>query len=434
VSDFQHLVDGIKSGVKTRKKLSGGLIGETNLVTFKDGTRAVHKIGSDRLVETDPVSQAAAEQLGSLLARALGIPAPKVFRHSDTEIYMEFVDGKVAADFITDEGPLKRAHNSDLGRMIGVFDLITGNWDRNPGNYMIDRDGNPVPIDHGLLWDPDPNAAGTTGGIPFRVSPFARAFVDVNPFAGFFGGRGGEWVDNDMTPADIRAIRDRMEKLRPDFQHAGREPWLDFSLRRLEVLGSHAKGRRNRIAAPPVRGVAIPPAKAIASTMPDPPELQMAKLFDAVGRPAGVDAAGEFNFARAELLQRGGDPVAVVRRLRRVVDRIEVGAAERRGERKQRMLGGRDALLRLAAGIERIAGLPVGTSQPKRRRPAAAARRLVDRWGDLPGGPDRALAAQPVAVVREVAKIKLAGRRDLADLGKMPKHRVLELLFPRQWR
>lgn len=250
VAGVQGLIDGVQSGVKSRKKLSGGMIGETSLVTFGDGSRAVHKIGTDHLIDVDPALQASSEQLGSLVARAMGIEAPRVYRHNDHEIYMEFVDDAVTGAR-ADGDVLARAHDSDQGRLIGILDLITGNWDRNPGNYMITGDGRPVPIDHGLLWNLDDPMVGQTGEAPGRVSPFARHFVGGggNPFAALFGGGGGgSYQDHDMSPDDMAEIRRRLEALRPDFQHVGQEAWLDFSLRRLDALTLHAKGKFNRVA------------------------------------------------------------------------------------------------------------------------------------------------------------------------------------------
>ena len=151
-----QLAAGIKSGVKAKKSPNvRGIMGETNLITFNDGSRWVHK---------KPVSgnegESDNEELASLVAHALGARAPVVVRDplDKKSVYMTFVNGKTASELhenakrIMSRDGGGSAEAADAMRRIGFLDHLIKNNDRHAGNYMIDQDGIPNAIDHGLAW------------------------------------------------------------------------------------------------------------------------------------------------------------------------------------------------------------------------------------------------------------------------------------------
>ena len=73
--------------------------------------------------------------------------------------------------------------------------------------------------------------------------PFARSFVD-----GEIDSQTATWVENNLTQADVTEIRTHLEDLAPDFAHLGRQDWLDYALRVLDVIQPYATGTRNLIA------------------------------------------------------------------------------------------------------------------------------------------------------------------------------------------
>lgn len=101
-----------------------------------------------------------AEVLGYLVAGAVGVKAPRVRRLDDNAVAMDFVPGRTAGAMLTDRGASRLEYDAwwqrPEGDRIAVLDYITGNRDRNPGNAMVDDDGELWAIDHGAilpLWE-----------------------------------------------------------------------------------------------------------------------------------------------------------------------------------------------------------------------------------------------------------------------------------------
>lgn len=215
---------------RARVALTGGVSAETELVTLADGTKVVHKMGGNPT----------AEHASSMIGRALGLRAPRVYRDHPSSVYMDFIDDAKTAAFLQATGDVRLSiqalSNTDSGKLMGLMDLLIRNGDRNAGNWMLDGLGKIVPIDHGhtfmhiiprLRMRPTPSLHG----------PFAHNFCDSQ-----------RWVDNDLTRADVALLRTRLEALVPDFEHFGKPEWLNYSLSVLDLIEPHAKGTRNLIA------------------------------------------------------------------------------------------------------------------------------------------------------------------------------------------
>lgn len=237
---------GLKSGYATSQVLAGGNVGDVRLAVFNNGSRAVQKVARRAFARRTPTDLADSEELGGLLGRAIGAPVPEVARTGDAEVFMEYVpDAKSgAAALARRDAKLSPFVNSRGGRLLGVLDLIADNSDRHDGNWLVRPDGTIAGIDHGLLWSsrrvdvadikstPPVDRAGSLG----NVSPFVKPFHDD-----------GNWQANDLSPADVAWMRRQIEALRPQFEARGRGYWLDYSLTRLDQLGEHAAGKRNRV-------------------------------------------------------------------------------------------------------------------------------------------------------------------------------------------
>lgn len=217
---------------RTRRPLTGGESAETELITLKDGTKVVRK--------TSTAQEAAAEQAASMVARALGIRAPRVYRDQENAIYMEYVDDALTADDLREnhgrewDARRRAATDHDDADLIGLLDILTANSDRNMGNWMLTQNGRTIPIDHGHAFADIP--AG--GSAP-------RSLVIDGPFAANYDG------SNPLTQADIAEIRRRLQRLAPDFEHIGRSTWLKYSLGVLDLLAPEASGFGNLIAEAP---------------------------------------------------------------------------------------------------------------------------------------------------------------------------------------
>lgn len=266
VAGPRTLATRVAEGVTARKRLSGGAAAKTELVTLRDGSRAVFKtakpvrsIGPD----IDPVLQQDAEELGAMLVRTVGVRVPEVHRATPDSVYMEFMDGRVGVKALSKEelaafdrgDQVERFTSSDDGRLMGLIDIVMNNTDRNAGNWLVAADGRLVAIDHGMSFRYGPDASAAPRGLASNRghlgtggSPFAHHFL-----SGFGYQRGGrfvdrpDWLDNDMDPRDIALIRRRIVALRPQFAARGRLDWYDSALARLDQIGRHAKGTRRRL-------------------------------------------------------------------------------------------------------------------------------------------------------------------------------------------
>lgn len=249
----------IETGIKTFRKLTGGVAAQTDLVETNDGNKFVRKTMGGEAVPgipqlNDAKRQADAEELSSLVLRALGANAPAVHRESDNVVYLEYVDGYKPAVEWNLNNSTQDMVTKDLGPAIALFDTVCGNVDRNPGNWMAKlgatkEDSAVVPIDHGFAFtfepgkelDPSPYRE-RFGGIAYQRSPFWRLTHGGDRGIGYNVPGAGDWADSDYAPADIDAMREILTRLEPEFAARGRRDWYEISLRRLQEFSKYAKG------------------------------------------------------------------------------------------------------------------------------------------------------------------------------------------------
>jgi hypothetical protein len=235
---IEDLAHDVENGFppKDRRPLGGGAVADVELITLKDGKKVIRKKarpGSGGIQEAD------GEHAASLIARKLGLDAPRVYRNDRESIYMDYVEHAQTADELIGHGGKRPkrvadAAGTDDGKKIGLLDLLTHNFDRNSGNWMLrdGHDGHVIPIDHGVAYTEMPD--GDVVDLDNVVSDFADLYTqhDSNP----------------LTREDVKEIRQRLENLRPDFERLGHGDWLDYSLRVLDALAPKAKGTRNLVA------------------------------------------------------------------------------------------------------------------------------------------------------------------------------------------
>lgn len=223
---IEDLADAVEHGfpVQSRRVLTGGVSAETELLVLKGGTKVVHKYGGNP----------EAEHAASMIGRALGLRVPRVYRNRLSAVYMDFVDDALPADVLALRGGFTErraaAFNSDDGKLIGLFDDMIANADRNAGNWMLTDTGRVVPIDHGHAFN-----SAVIGQEGRRIRPRTSG----SPFS--------EHYRTDLTQADVQELRRRLELIRPDFVHIGRERWLDYALAVLADVEPHARGVRNLV-------------------------------------------------------------------------------------------------------------------------------------------------------------------------------------------
>jgi hypothetical protein len=239
----------VKAGVDESKtvELSGGQNAKTELVTLADGSVAVRKTFKE-VEGRSGKEQADAEELGSATTRAFGVNAPDVYRAGAETVYMEHMDGRVAAALPREPGKFSVEgdhYESDPGRVMGLADATIDNYDRNAGNWLVGSDGGIQAIDHGSAFS-FYGRFGQPSVAPFG-NPGDRQFYGrlSKPFPNM-----GEWADNDYSPQDMATAKRRLRELRPHYDRLGRGDWHDKAMDRLTFISEHAKGTRVRIKDP----------------------------------------------------------------------------------------------------------------------------------------------------------------------------------------
>lgn len=254
MEDLVTAADDARLPIAKREKLTGGAIGDTQLVTTHKGAKVVHK--------KDNSDTSDAEQIASELARSMGLAAPRVYRDNADSVVMDFIKGETFSDGKykiggRDNGPwskwkdLSDFYNSDGVKRMAILDFIINNSDRHGGNWMVSEKGDVVPIDHGFSL-----GAGAEPKIRIRdkmdeqrvinksLSSFRNNELRKHLATGFAEPK---LSDNPLTKQDIITLRSKIEALRPQLERLGKAYLIDNMLIRLNLLEPHAKGKKNLI-------------------------------------------------------------------------------------------------------------------------------------------------------------------------------------------
>jgi hypothetical protein len=236
---IRHLVEltkGLDRLVTRREPMDDGS-SEVELLTFATGEKVIRKVAFDQTADMPNATsserqamrsaddRAEAERLGFLVARAIGTTVPAVFRYSETEMLMDYVEGTPGRTLQGNTAERERLMATESGRRLGLLDVLTGNEDRNIGNFMI-VDGEVVGIDQGEAWS---EAGKNLAGWTHRT--FARAYYDF---------KNNRWRKNDLSRVEIEQFQSALEALRPEFLPSRRE-WYDDMMKRFEQVKKHSR-------------------------------------------------------------------------------------------------------------------------------------------------------------------------------------------------
>ncbi|MFE1467218.1 hypothetical protein [Nocardiopsis dassonvillei] len=215
--------------VSQQTLVEDGSDGSTTLMRFANGAQAVYK---DTEGATFARDRADAEQLASLVGRAIGANVPGVLRIGETEVFMHFMNGE--SGFAHLDNPRSPLLNTRDGHVLGLLDLLIANGDRNPGNWLDQGRGRVAGIDHGKAWfkyEYTPEDPTDLEGLAYTNG--MRPFYDFDANA---------WIANPLTRADIRFLRARLAGLSGEFARLGRSDWFDEMMERFDKLAHNARG------------------------------------------------------------------------------------------------------------------------------------------------------------------------------------------------
>lgn len=215
----------------------GGSTAYTDLVEYADGSRLIHKVNGSRATSAgyDAVEITDAEVLGARVLEALRLRAPQIHRESPTDLWMEYVDGRLGGEVYGFSGDLPAdVADSPEARRLGLADYYMIQTDRNPGNVIVTDAGETVGIDN-VGW-----LEGTNVDWPSH-SPYARWLYRATD-------SGSVLADQiAVSPDDLAEAGRRLEALRTEFESAGRLTWWQLMMARHELLVGRSSVSADRL-------------------------------------------------------------------------------------------------------------------------------------------------------------------------------------------
>jgi hypothetical protein len=235
VGDADALAGAYEAGYQQAGRLYGGASGaQVTRAVLSDGTHAVVKQHAEQ-------SEALHEYLAGLAGRALGIDGTGTALVGDLTTVARFAPGitgsaarQAAGEYLVGRkaDELRRLVQLRNGREIGLLDWLTGQADRNGGNFMVDGD-TVRPVDNSLALFTVQWAGG--GGLEM-LSPFSRYWLadsagitatdDIDPAA----------LRSPFTAAELAGHRRSLEGLEDEFGYRGARPQYQFMMGRLAML------------------------------------------------------------------------------------------------------------------------------------------------------------------------------------------------------
>ncbi|WP_280233430.1 M3 family metallopeptidase [Nocardia cyriacigeorgica] len=187
---------------------------QVTLVIYANGFCAVEKT-------VRSAHQADAEELATLVLRAIGVHTPDVVRR-DHVFYTPYIPDVL--DITIGESNWSTHRHTPDARRNGLGEVLTRPWDRYEGqNFGFVHGVRLVPIDHSNSFDRDL----PTGG-------FSSMFVQS-------GGGPPKYLQHNLPRAELDGIRSRVAALREDFARLNRISWFEGVMNRLEAVGAKAE-------------------------------------------------------------------------------------------------------------------------------------------------------------------------------------------------
>jgi hypothetical protein len=200
------------------------ILGGTNanyLVTLSNGVSAIwtpkasERSSSSQRPNVPQGTQSQREEAAYLVDRKLGhlarVPPAVCSGLEGREGSLKLLVSQ-AQDAARKGGPQQEIGPADQ-RRIAIFDHVIGNLDRHSGNYLLDPDGRPIPIDHGLAFPVKNGSQGFTNfhfDASFQLDPKEKALL-----AGFLADRQAVEAElkSLLEPEAIQAMFERVERM-----------------------------------------------------------------------------------------------------------------------------------------------------------------------------------------------------------------------------
>ena len=120
--------------------------------------------------------------LGDYLPPTAAFKHPVTGKVNSAQKWLEDLPHWADMEDLKEMKTLKKNNGSPLIQKIGLMDTILGNTDRHRQNYLVDKQGKPILIDHGLTFDL-PNSPGLISGQEQVGNNPISQFVMKNPLS-----------------------------------------------------------------------------------------------------------------------------------------------------------------------------------------------------------------------------------------------------------
>ena len=246
------------SGIRDRRSLAGGKMGETELVTFNDGTTAILKraMNNPTLPLMSPKKQADSEEAAAWVGTAVGVRVPAVHRVSEDTVLKEYVDGESGMEWF--DTPAKRqalfdAIPADALRRLGLLTVLIQDGDRHPGNLIVqtDADGNPTglpPIDFGNAFASAQRVDGDLVPLPEYLNPEMTDPFTVTGGRDWRGVPERGFLSDGMSVSDMEDVLAALQDLRDDFTRIGQDVQFKLMMERAKEMLADARSKERRAA------------------------------------------------------------------------------------------------------------------------------------------------------------------------------------------
>lgn len=207
VGESRALLAAYQAGHRRIGHLSGGLSGGVDLIHLSDGSLAVSKSHPDH-------DEALGEHLAGVTAAALGIRGVNTAMPDRLTTIAPFLPGVTAREAAEAAGVTAFGDDAVAalagrknGRETGLLDWLTGQADRNSGNWLVDGD---------TIWPVDQSQAYFEDATEWN-SPLARHWLSSGlPVRGR-----PPALKSPFTPGELAAHREALEELEGEFDARG---------------------------------------------------------------------------------------------------------------------------------------------------------------------------------------------------------------------
>lgn len=227
--------DNYKVEVANANEGGGIMNARAEIIRFDNGRRGFVKgispEGEQGMAQKDLYDS---EILANRIAIAIGLEEIAVVGAGDgANLVMDVIDGELAGNAPQALKLINNLGDYKNSRIIGLLDYLVLNQDRHMFNWMINKDGQPVPFDHGLVRMGDPKVEYDGGRGPFtrwalgKRMPGAGNGHRRNDYAG---------ADAQFSDAELLAIYSKLMRERALFIAMGRGNWYYNIMGRLDAL------------------------------------------------------------------------------------------------------------------------------------------------------------------------------------------------------